>query len=114
VKEKIHVDVHVHGFPSQGGDASAKLDEIISLLKKMEISMAGEFDRLKASITAETDARIAIVKVLEDIAAKLRELAAQPHVDPAEVSAMADAVDANTAALAAAAVANTPAAPQTT
>lgn len=63
-------------------------------------------DRLKASVTAETDAGDAIVLLMQGFADQLRQSAG----DAAAVSAVADQMDAKAKAWADAATANTPAA----
>lgn len=85
---------------------NSKLDALL----KGEQTMAATFADIQAAVTANTSAEASVVVVLNNISAQLVAALAAGGT-PAQIQAVIDQVNANTAAAAAAVVANTPAAP---
>lgn len=84
-----------------------QLDDVWKLLTGKVLPM---LDALKAEVARNREVDVAAKALIEGIALKLDELANQPNVDPAEITALADDLRTSSDTLAAAVVANTPAA----
>jgi chromosome segregation ATPase len=82
-------------------------DENLRLIMKGIKMAQADIDRLRAQVEKNTSASNAIVQTLEGIAAQLRDA----QDDPAEISALADQIEANAKKLSDAALANTPQTP---
>lgn len=74
---------------------------------RKEAHMSKELDRLTASVAAETSRTESLVTLVQGLAQMIRDSA----TDPAALSKLADALDAETANIQAAIDANTPGAP---
>lgn len=93
-------------FPVHSTETSAKLEQALSILKQLGEfmpTMQQELDRLRKSVEQSNTIAESGTKLIEGIAAKLREIAD----DPAEVTAFADSLDAANTKLSAAIEANT-------
>lgn len=80
-----------------------RLNHLAKEIKQMQTAI----DRLKASVTRNTEVVAGVVTLIEGLAKQIRDAAD----DPVELNAIADQMDSSAEALAKAVADNTPAAP---
>jgi len=100
----MRIDFHV--FIHQ--DSESAILAALAVLNQGVAKMAAEFDALVTKVTAIEDAGDAMIVVLNDVAQRLRDMAAG-NPTPAEIQALADRLTAQTQEIVDATVANTPA-----
>jgi outer membrane murein-binding lipoprotein Lpp len=107
----VEINIRFHGLHPEGGGSDAKLDQILArlttLLEKVN-AMSVEMDRLQASVAELTSVRASVITLLDGLSQQIRDLAAQPTLDAAKLTALANDVDSHKTSLTAAVVANTP------
>lgn len=88
----------------------AKIHRALASLTKGLKTIMATLDAITTAVTNEETVEASIIALVQGIAQQLKDLIAAGNVTPAQVQAVADQIDADTAALSAAVVANTPAA----
>lgn len=99
----MRLDVHVHF------NFSPDLLELLTQIKEIVMTTQEGIDKLKADVAAQTTVIQSLVTLVNGLAQQIRDSAD----DPAELQALADGIEANTAAIAKAVTDNTPATPVT-
>lgn len=82
----------------------------IQKIQKGQEKMADVLQAIKDQVTNVQTVDASIIALVQAIAAKLTALGSQPTIDPAEVTAIANQLQAEATSVAAAVTANTPAA----
>lgn len=96
--------VHVH-IPNV--DTARVLDA----LDQLGASMAVDLTALRDAVTRATTVDESAITLIQQIAAQLAVMAAQPTVNPADLQSLADQLSSESSSLSSAVTANTPAAP---
>lgn len=96
----------------QVSDLQTALFSKLNIIQIGETNMAKTLADLQADVIAEATVNQSAITLLQGLKAQLD--AAIASGDPAQIQAISDSLEANTAALAAAVTANTPAAPAST
>ena len=99
------MDLHIYVHLADGIGLSAKLDQIIALLRAQGVTMAADFAALQQQVSANTDAEQSAVVLLGQLHAML--VTAQASGDPAQVQSVIDQLGSSQTALAKAILDNT-------
>lgn len=106
--------IDIHHFIHMDDELEQKLDAILTIVKdiqRKEVITAMTLGEIKDKVAAEKTVIDGAQTLLSGLSATIKELAARETVNPTDLQALADQLDANTTELSQAVVDNTPAAP---